>query len=208
MIYTRGYLMNKSETYRHPSGVNVVIDPNKKIVDLGCGLNKIRNADGVDNFQYPGVDIICDLNKAPWPIKDNSYDVIWANQIIEHIKDVPSFLSEIHRIGRDGAEVHITTPHYSHAGSWGDPTHLRHLGVKWHSIITKEKDYMSHKMPQFELISSSIIFSKPRKFRNILTRSVIKLDGLTDWERKWCFIFRGENIYTILRIVKEKMLKQ
>lgn len=186
----------------YAAGVDVVCDPAKKMADLGCGPTKFPYSTGIDHFAFPDVDVVCDLTKMPWPIDDNSFDVIWANQIIEHIPDVPAFLAELHRIGRNGAEIHITTPHFSHAGSYGDPTHIRHLGVKWHGIITKDKNYMYTQMPRFDLVINKIIFAKPNKFRHLLTRAVIKLDGLTDWERKWCFIFRAENIYTVLRIVK------
>jgi hypothetical protein len=36
-------------------------------------------------------------------------------------------MSELHRLGKAGARVHIYTPHYSYTGSWRDPTHRRHF---------------------------------------------------------------------------------
>jgi len=175
----------------------------KKVIDLGCGPNKIKGAFGVDNFNYPGVDVVCDLNNSPWPIEDNQFDEIWAREVIEHIQNISSFLSEIHRIGRKNAEVHITTPHYSSSESWGDPTHNRHLGVRWHSCVSRrDSNYMTQKLPKFELVSNQITFIKPQRLRNLITRFVIWIDGLTDWDKKWCFIFRGGGIYTVLKIIK------
>jgi len=189
-------------TYNYSGGLTIQLDKTKKIVDLGCGPNKVPGAVGVDVHKFDDVDVVCDLNKYPWPLNDNEYDVIWSNQFIEHVTDVKVFLREIHRIGKNGAEVHITTPHFSSSLSWGDFTHFRHLGTKWHCNVTKKKTYMFTSMPHFDLIDNRIIFQNPWRLRNMLTRMIIALDGLSDWERRWCFLFRGENLYTTLRIVK------
>lgn len=176
---------------------------NARSIDLGCGPNKVENCFGVDSYQFEEVDLVCDLNKFPWPIEDDSFEVVYARQIIEHVDDAVGFLKEIHRIAKNDAEVHIETPHFSAASSWGDITHLRHLAAKWHASFTRPKHYLFYKLPKFELIENSIRFSHPNKFRNLVTRSIIKIFGLHNWERKWSFIFRGENIYTILKVVKD-----
>lgn len=94
-------------------------------VELGCGPKKPEGALGVDAYPYPGVDVVTDLNSIPWPLEDNRFDTINASHIIEHVEDVVSFLSEIHRIAKPGARVKIITPHFSSLNSWGDPTHVR-----------------------------------------------------------------------------------
>ncbi len=175
---------------------------NKKSIDLGCGPDKVEGCFGVDNYQFDGVDLICDLNQYPWPIEDNSFDLIYARHFIEHIDDAVAFLREIHRIGRPEAIVHIETPHFSSAGTWGDITHLRHLSAKWHASFTRPKHYLFYKLPKFTLVTNTIEFSHPNKLRNRITRLIIKMSGLHSWERRWAFIFRGENIHTVLRIVK------
>lgn len=174
-----------------------------KSIDLGCGPDKVKGCFGVDNYKFDDVDLVCDLNQYPWPIDDDSFDVIWARHIIEHIDDAVSFLKEIHRIGKPGAKVHIKTPHFSSAGSWGDVTHVRHLSAKWHATFTRPNRYLFSKLPKFTLVSNCIEFSHPNKLRNLITRLIIKTIGLNKWERRWSFVFRGKNIHTILQIVKE-----
>lgn len=92
---------------------------NARSIDLGCGPNKVENCFGVDSYQFEEVDLVCDLNKFPWPIEDDSFEVVYARQIIEHVDDAVGFLKEIHRIAKNDAEVHIETPHFSAASSWG-----------------------------------------------------------------------------------------
>jgi len=60
-----------------------------KILDIGCGKNKAKNAIGIDfnpNFQ---ADIIHDLNVFPWPLDDNKFDAVLCYNILEHIDNVP-----------------------------------------------------------------------------------------------------------------------
>lgn len=177
---------------------------NIKSIDLGCGPDKVEGSFGVDCYQYDGnVDLVHDLNQYPWPLDDNSFDIIHSRHFIEHVSDAVEFLKEIHRIGKPGAEVHITTPHFSSAGTWGDITHVRHLSARWHVSFTRSKHYLRYKLPEFELVSNEIEFSHPGKLRNRMTRLLIKILGLYNWERRWAFVFRGENIHTVLKVVKK-----
>lgn len=98
-----------------------------RALDLGCGRNKVPGAIGVDRFAVEGVDVVHDLDAYPYPFRAGSFDEIHARHVIEHIESVVCFMTELHRIARAGARVHIHTPHYSYAGSWRDPTHRRHF---------------------------------------------------------------------------------
>lgn len=54
-------------------------------IDLGCGANKIPDFIGVDNRALPGVDIVCDLEKFPWPIPDECASTVTCSHVLEHI---------------------------------------------------------------------------------------------------------------------------
>ena len=43
-----------------------------KILDLGCGDNKVEGAGGLDNVSLSGVDIVHDLLDFPYPIENES----------------------------------------------------------------------------------------------------------------------------------------
>ncbi|MEM2954453.1 MAG: class I SAM-dependent methyltransferase [Candidatus Nanoarchaeia archaeon] len=75
-----------------------------KILDIGCGLRKYKpkqkNARviGLDIVKLPGVDVVHDLEKSPLPFKDNEFDTVIANHVLEHVKNLISVIHEIWRI--------------------------------------------------------------------------------------------------------------
>ena len=99
---------------------------NKKILDIGCGNHKIPKSIGLDSVNIPGVDIVHDLNEIPYPFKDNSFDVIYANQVLEHL-DAPldKIMEELCRICKEGGKIKITVPHALNVSAFGDPTHKK-----------------------------------------------------------------------------------
>ena len=169
--------------------------------DIGCGPNKTAGAVGIDRHPFEGVDVVCDLDKTPWPLLDGSFDRIVASHIIEHVTSIPDFMREIHRIGRPGALVFVTTPHYSSNHSWQDPTHRWHLGTKWHETFCT--GYLAAQLPPFEFVSVEVEFS--HKLSNLVTRWYIRwlgAKGLERWERGRAFRSPAKNMCTCLRVVK------
>ncbi len=61
---------------------------------------------------------IADL-ASPLPLKDNVYDLIHSNQVIEHVPDVDRFASEIFRMLKPGGRVIVSTEN----------------GSSWHNIF-------------------------------------------------------------------------
>src|SRR3990172_1316401 len=95
-------------------------------LNLGCGLDIRKGWVNLDAIKTKGVDVIHNLNKYPYPFKDDTFDEIFASHIIEHLPDTVSFIKEIWRISKPNAKIIIKTDHYS-GGSlgWGDPEHQR-----------------------------------------------------------------------------------
>jgi ubiquinone/menaquinone biosynthesis C-methylase UbiE len=46
----------------------------------------------------------------PLPLKDNSFDVVWASEVIEHVADTGRWLSEVRRVLKPGGRLLVTTP--------------------------------------------------------------------------------------------------
>lgn len=54
-------------------------------IDLGSGPNKTPGFIGVDIRAVPGVDVVCDLERFPWPIPDECAQTVVTNHVLEHI---------------------------------------------------------------------------------------------------------------------------
>ncbi len=98
----------------------------EKILDLGCGTDKVKGAFGVDHIEFPRVDYVCDLNEVPWVFGggSNCWDVIYMTDILEHLENPIKILEEAHRILKIGGKLIITVVYWNHKYSFSDLTHL------------------------------------------------------------------------------------
>ena len=73
-----------------------------KILDVGCGVNKYPGAIGIDINAATAADVICDLDRFPYPFADESFDSIRVIHVIEHLTDViRAMRSEERRVGKE-----------------------------------------------------------------------------------------------------------
>ena len=170
----------------------------KKIIDIGCGPSKVENSWGIDILQYPEVDQILDLNNVPWDLPADHFEIIYAQHVIEHVASIPEFMNEVQRIAKDGATVHVVTPHFSSIDSYSDPTHRWHLSSEWHSIMTDS--YLQAQVSRFTHLKTKISFGKSALA--FIPRFIIKLKGINWWEKKLAFVLRARNIETTLKVEK------
>lgn len=97
-------------------------------LDIGCGNNK-QGPDwvGIDYYQYGDVDIVWDLEKTPWPLKDESVLVATASHVLEHINPHKGVfikvMDEIWRVLKPGGQLAFVVPYAGSPGFWQDPTH-------------------------------------------------------------------------------------
>lgn len=94
-------------------------------LDLGCGPRKHDGAIGLDHICLPGVDVVAELEGAGLPFAAGSFTTIYAHHVLEHIRDLPAVMAELHRVSRPGARIEIVVPYYTCVGAFGDPTHVR-----------------------------------------------------------------------------------
>jgi hypothetical protein len=109
---------------------------------LGCGTrrNKLlwedrkaewRDLVTVDIDASCKPDQVWDLDKTPWPFRDNSADEIHAYEVLEHLGqqgDLASFFGtfgEIWRILQPNGKLFATVPKWNSPWAWGDPGHRR-----------------------------------------------------------------------------------
>src|SRR5512140_187204 len=98
-----------------------------RVLDVGCGINKYTGAIGIDKNPRSRADVICDLDRFPYPFLDAAFDQLRAVHFIEHSSDVIRTMEEFHRLVRPGGRICVVTPHYTDFSSFCDPTHRWHL---------------------------------------------------------------------------------
>jgi len=137
----------------------------KKILDVGCGDAKVKGAVGIDFIKLPGVDIVHNLNKYPWPFKNEEFDEIYMLNVIEHLPDTISVMEEAHRILKKGGKLYIEVVYWNSRYAVTDPQHVKFFSeLTWDFFTGKRKGYYTkaiYKLEKFEFIydkRSSIIF--------------------------------------------------
>ncbi|MGE0763243.1 MAG: methyltransferase domain-containing protein [Bdellovibrionales bacterium] len=183
----------------HSLGPLKVAIPQKSVIDIGCGMNKVPGAYGVDIHPYTGVDQVVDLDKLPWALKDNSFDFLVVRHVVEHVGNLVGFMRELHRISRPGATVYFETPHFSSLNSWNDPTHCRHLSSRWAEGF-REGEYLAAQAGTFRIRQSTVTFGK--SWRGRMGAFLVKLRGLEKWEKNAAFTYPGLDVVTMLEVVK------
>lgn len=94
-----------------------------RALDVGCGGRKLPGAVGMDILALPGVDVVHDVDHAPWPFADGSFDLVFLNHVLEHVVDVVATMEEIHRVLAPGGRVVIQVPYFRCTDAYNDPTH-------------------------------------------------------------------------------------
>jgi len=98
-----------------------------RILDVGCGIRKYPGSVGIDDNPASKADVLCDLDRLPYPFRDSSFDEIRVIHVIEHVSNVIGAMEEFHRLARPGGRIVLATPHYTDFSSFCDPTHRWHL---------------------------------------------------------------------------------
>jgi SAM-dependent methyltransferase len=99
-------------------------------LDIGAGtVDRLPGAVRLDRSREARPHVVADLAHA-LPFRDNAFAVVGAFDVVEHVADLVALMEEIHRVLRPGGVAQITTPHFSSANAYTDPTHCRALGLR------------------------------------------------------------------------------
>jgi len=143
------------------------VRPRDRVLDLGCGAGEFSAAlaqagahpIAVDvaaealrrtTARAPGLDARLWRAGEPLPVDDNTVDLVWAGEVIEHVVDVAPWLSEVRRVLRPRGTLLLTTPHH------GPLTLLR--------LAVSPRRFAAH----FEPRSDHLRYFSPRTLRALL----------------------------------------
>ena len=144
-----------------------------QILNLGSGKRFIPDAVTVDCSPQTSPDVVHDLNRFPWPLEDNTYDMVYCMDVIEHLDDIVRTMEEIHRVAKAGANIHITTPHFSCSNSYTDPTHRHHLGIFSFDYFTGGNSLDFYTKVRFRKVRADLMFYP--KFKNKIIWRIAKM---------------------------------
>jgi SAM-dependent methyltransferase len=98
-------------------------------LNVGCGHESRPGWVNLDIADIPGVDVVHDLDVHPLPFADETFDYVECIDILEHVKELPAVMRELHRIMRPGGRLVIEGPHFTSYTWPTDPTHRRAFAI-------------------------------------------------------------------------------
>ena len=173
----------------------------RKVLDVGCGKAKFPGACGIDYAAAADADLQHDLETFPYPITDDSVDVVLMRNVVEHVRDIVGLMNEIHRITKPNGDVLITTPHFSSLYSYQDPTHIRHLAydsLEYFTAKTKHSNFYTSR--RFTIAARGIDFGKSFPFSQI-AKGLFALSA-HKYEKHFAFAFPANSLWFHLKPVK------
>lgn len=102
-----------------------LLQPNARVLDIGCA-NALVLRSLPSTFQRTGVDIassllqraqqagietvVSDFDNNPLPLPDDYYDLVLANDVIEHVLHTDHVINEINRVLKPGGNLVVSIP--------------------------------------------------------------------------------------------------
>jgi len=98
-----------------------------------------------DYNDYHKPDVLWDLNKTPWPWRDDTFDEVHAYEVFEHLGqqgDYHAFFeqfTEVWRILKPGGLFCATVPALDSKWLWGDPSHTRVITAQSLTFLNQQE---------------------------------------------------------------------
>ena len=182
---------------------------NPRVLDIGCGTNKVPGAVGMDVNPRTAADVIHDLDDLPYPFADDEFDEVIGRHVIEHVRDPMAVMSELHRITRAGGMVKLVAPHWTNPDFATDLTHRNHLNSYSFRNLTDDRAvFPFYTNVRFRQLTARVTILNLWKLTGL--EYLINLDNRFPrlrfirkfWEQYLNAVMRGKEIYFELEVVK------
>jgi SAM-dependent methyltransferase len=123
----KGYVPSQTHI-KYPKGSTF---GGRRVLNVGCGKSTFQapNVTNIDLHPSAGVDIVCDLSK-PLPFKDDEFDFILANHILEHVPDWWECFKELARVLKVGGKIEVWVPPISSESAFTYRDHINYIGIE------------------------------------------------------------------------------
>ncbi len=162
-------------------------------LNFGCGKDIKPGYLNVDIVRLPGVDKVVDFEKFPYPFKDDVFDEVYINQVLEHLSNLVRVMEELRRICKNHAIIRVFVPHYNHLNAFKDPTHKLFFTPETFDYFTSEFNLNYYTKARFKVLKRKIIPSPIGRF--IPTQRLLNILSMV-------FGQLAEEIYFELEVVK------
>ena len=170
-----------------------------KKLNLGSGVDIREGYINLDVAKLNGVDVVHNLTKFPYPFKNNYFDEILSNGVIELIDaDFIKIMEELWRISKKGAIIKVRGPVFPAMCSAQDPLTRHFLTYNTFEYFTGD-GYEYYSKARFKTLKREYIYSLNPKLKwlsflhNLFPRF---------YTRFLFFLFPCNNIYYELEAIK------
>jgi ubiquinone/menaquinone biosynthesis C-methylase UbiE len=157
-------------------------------LSVGCGAKLPEpNLVRLDISEKLSPDVVWDLNNFPYPFADSSFSAIECFDVIEHLDNIPKTMEEFYRILKPNGSIKITTPHFSCANSFVDPTHKYHLSYFSFDYFSETHNLYYYSQARYKIKHRYIHFQGSLFNRAIIRKLANKFPQ--EYEQRWAWIF-------------------
>jgi SAM-dependent methyltransferase len=133
------------------------LDPRK--LDIGAGnAEQIPGAIRLDRARGTRTHVVADLDKGALPFRSGVFEVVGAFDVVEHVEDMVALMEEVHRVLKPAGMFRITTPHFSSANAYTDPTHRRALGLRSFRYFSSGDELAYYSRARFHVRVARLFF--------------------------------------------------
>lgn len=177
---------------------------NKKKLNIGCGYDIKKDYINLDFIKLKDVDVVHDIEKFPFPFKNNQFDEIYCSHVLEHLDDLRKIMSEFYRIGNNKCKIKILVPYFSSTNFWGDPTHKKAFNLNTFNYFN---NHYYNKNIFINVLNKKIFFFSCKTYMKSRWYSY-PLDFLINllpnfYQRFFCYILPASEIHYLLEIKKK-----
>ena len=171
------------------------------ILSVGSGYKvALPNLVRLDKSPEVNPDVVWDLDKFPYPFADSSFSEIECFDVIEHLGDIPNTMEEFYRILKPGGMLKITTPHFSCANSFVDPTHKWHLSYFSFDYFCEGHKLAYYSQARYQIEQRMIHFQGGRLNQGIIRNLANRFP--LNYEQRWAWIFPAWYLFFELKAIK------
>ncbi len=135
-------------------------------LNLGAGRKSLKDYVNLDMFKLPGIDVVHDLNKYPWPFKDHAFSEVRCPYVLEMLSDFIKAVEEIYRISKPNAIIKVSSPLFPNMRSAQDPLTKTLMTYNTFDYFAPSKHHLNYySKAKLKVLKREIVFSRNKYLR-------------------------------------------